>query len=358
MCLNAAMSSWVPALLTWFAKDPRAMPWRNRPAPYPVWVSEIMLQQTQVATVIPYFKRFMRRFPTVRALAVAPLRDVLKAWQGLGYYARARNLHAAARQLVHGSNGRLPKSYENLLQIPGIGAYTAAAIASIAFGEPVPAVDGNVMRVCSRLWGLTTPIQSGRAKAALFQRLSPLVPPGNASAFNQALMELGARVCKPTHPACAACPLRRTCFAFRHQRTGEFPVKTPRKRPPHYRVAVALIWKGDRVLIAQRRSHQMLGGLWEFPGGKPLSGEPLRKTVLREALEETGLRIRVQAPYGTVRHAYSHFHVTLTAFRCQYLSGRPRAHAAQRVQWVTLDQARHYPLPRATEKIIAMVEKM
>src|SRR5664280_2191174 len=187
MCLNAAMSSWVPALLTWFAKDPRAMPWRNRPAPYPVWVSEIMLQQTQVATVIPYFKRFICRFPTVRTLAVAPLRDVLKAWQGLGYYARARNLHAAARQLVHGSNGRLPK-------------------------------------------------------ADLFQRLSPLVPPGNASAFNQALMELGARVCKPTHPACAACPLRRTCFACRRQRTGDFPVKTPRKRPPHYRVAVAIIW--------------------------------------------------------------------------------------------------------------------
>jgi len=331
------------------------MPWRDRPEPYWVWVSEIMLQQTQVATVIPYFDRFIRRFPTLRALAGASEQEVLKAWQGLGYYTRARNLRQAARRLAAEAGGRIPAAAAELRRLPGIGDYTAAAIASIAFGEPVAAIDGNVLRVASRLWRLNDPIPGARLKAEVRARLTPLIPPDKASAFNQALMELGARICKPRHPLCTACPVRRFCEARRAGETERYPVVPAAKRPPRIRAAVAVIWKGPRVLMAQRRTNQLLGGLWEFPGGKPKAGESLERAAAREVREETGLRIRVLAPYGVVRHAYSHFSVVLTAFRCRLLAGSPRPKASQRVNWVTPAGAHRLPLPGATLKILDLI---
>ncbi len=349
------MNAWVKPLIAWFERGHRPMPWRHRPTPYAVWVSEVMLQQTQVAAVIPYFRRFLRRFPSLAALARAPLGDVLKAWQGLGYYARARHLHAAARRVRQRHAGRLPRTHAALRALPGIGDYTAAAVASIAFGEPVPAVDGNVRRVGARLWAEADGGRPGAAPAALAARLRAAIPADKASSFNQALMELGALVCKPRRPRCQVCPIRRHCAAWRRHRDAVPPAIVAERRIPLVRAAVAVVWRGRRVLLAQRRPDQMLGGLWEFPGGKPRRGEWLADAARRETAEETGLRIKVGQRYGVVRHAYSHFRVQLTAFRCTAAPGRARARAAARVRWVPVDHVARYPLPRATEKILALI---
>ncbi len=345
---------WAPCLIGWFSQHRRAMPWRDAPTPYNVWVSEVMLQQTQVAAAVPYFRRFVRRFPSVRSLAAARPADLLKLWQGLGYYSRARNLAAAARRIQTLYRGRVPDSREALLDLPGIGPYTAGAILSIAFGQPVPAVDGNVLRVGARFWGLRAPVGSARLGSAVANRLAAAIPPHRPSEFNQALMELGALICRPRNPTCPRCPLRRACAARRTGQTGRLPKTKQRRRIPHYAVAAGLIWKNGRVLIAQRRPDQMLGGLWELPGGKREPGESLRQAARREILEETGLRVRVGAAGGTVRHAYSHFRITLAVFHCTPLGGTARPRAGQRLAWVAPGKLKRYPLPRATEKALAL----
>lgn len=310
-----------------------------------------MLQQTQVVTVIPYFERFITRFPDVATLASADSQDVLRLWEGLGYYSRARNLHQAARQIVTQRGGQFPTTCEDWRSLPGIGPYTAAAIASIAFGEPVPSVDGNVLRVCARLWGIRDPIRDPRVATRVRARLTPLILSVNPSFFNQALMETGALVCRPRHPDCEACALAADCVAFRRGLTGILPIVYRAAPVPHHRVAVGVIWKQDRVLIARRHEHQMLGGLWEFPGGKPRPRESLQQAVRREVREETGLEVRVGEPLLTVRHAYSHFRITLTAFRCEWLSGRARPLASAAVEWIRPAELPDYPFPRANRRI-------
>lgn len=349
--MKARITSWPRELVRWFERDHRPMPWRSDPSPYKVWISEIMLQQTQVVTVIPYFDRFIRRFPSFRALATADLQEVLKLWEGLGYYSRARNLHKAARMIVEDCGGTPPVTAGELRQLPGIGPYTAAAIASIAFGEPVPSVDGNVLRVCSRLWGMATPMRDKALADDVRARLVPLIRTVNPSHFNQAMMETGALICKPRNPLCDQCLLARHCVAFKTNRTDELPVVEKTVKGPHYRIAVGVIWKRTRILIARRQDNQMLGGLWEFPGGKRLKGEKLEQTAAREILEETGLKVRVGVPYATVKHAYSHFQITLTAYRCDWLSGRARPKASVELKWIRPLELSEYPMPRANRRI-------
>ncbi len=397
----AAPVSGFPAgpLLAWFAANRRAMPWREEPSPYRVWISEIMLQQTQVATVIPYFNRFLSRFPDVAALAQAELQDVLKLWEGLGYYSRARNLHKAAKALVAEHGGRLPGDFCGLRRLPGFGDYTAAAVASIAFGEAVPVVDGNVLRVSARFWGLADDIGKPKTRKMIFGRLSGVLagerkngkrderrqqskigsrklkipPPAD---FNQAIMELGALVCTPRNPQCGKCPLAAACVARREGRTAELPVKAAKAPVPRHRVAVGVLWRNGRVLVQKRPEGGMLAGLWEFPGGKVEPGETPAAAVVREFREETGLGVRVAGTYGTLRHAYSHFSITLTAFRVKLetgssklggvggaLSSRPHAgppahrHTATPVQrWVTLCELRRLPVPRANQRVLEWLE--
>jgi A/G-specific adenine glycosylase len=309
--------------------------------------------QTQVATVKPYYERFLKWFPDVRALARAPLDRVLKSWEGLGYYSRARHLHAAARQIDRQFGGELPRTMEQLLALPGIGRYTAGAIASIAFGLDEPVLDGNVTRVLCRVFLIARPPKDALTQKMLWDISRRLIPAGRASAFNQALMDLGATVCTPRNPACPKCPLKGICRARAEEMQGELPVKARRKPLPHQEIGAGIVWRNGRVLIDRRKSEGLLGGLWEFPGGKRLKGESLEECVVREVREELGVRVRVRSRLVTVKHAYTHFRITLHAFECDYISGRPRALGCTAWKWARPGELGRFAFPSANQKIIA-----
>jgi A/G-specific adenine glycosylase len=342
------------ALLRWYDAQARDLPWRATPAPYAVWVSEIMLQQTQVATVLPYYERWMAQFPTVEALAAAPLDAVLKAWQGLGYYARARNLHKAAQQVVAAHGGQLPDSVEALLKLPGIGRYTAGAIASIAFGRRAAALDGNLKRVFARLTALEEPINRPAGERALWAIAETLLPEQRVGDWNQALMDLGATVCISGTPRCLLCPLRGLCEAQRQGKQDEIPHKIARKPRPHYTVTAGVIWDGARehLLIAQRPEDKMLGGLWEFPGGKCEPGESLAECLQRELREELAIEVEVGEELVVVEHGYTHFSITLHALHCTHIAGEPTPLGVAACRWVTLDDLDAFPWPRTDLQII------
>ncbi len=348
------MAQWSSDLLTWYHAHKRAMPWRTTPSPYRIWVSEIMLQQTQVDTVIPYFNRFLRTFPSIKKLAQADTQDVLKAWEGLGYYSRARNLQKAALQITQ-TGGRIPRNFEDLQTLPGIGPYCAAAIASIAFGEPVPVVDGNVFRVFTRFWGIHDDITKPATRSVLFSRLSPHVKNHNPADFNQAIMELGALVCRPTNPDCTNCPLKPRCIARKNKLTGILPVKKKKASTPHHAIGVGIIWKKDTLLIARRADNKMLGGLWEFPGGKQEPRETLRETVLREVREETALEVSIGDCYQPIKHTYSHFSITMTAYDCTYTAGRISRKGRPPCKWVHAKKLSDFPFPTANKKLIDQI---
>ena len=343
-------------LLPWFAANRRDLPWRAAPRePYAVWISEIMLQQTRVETVIPYFRRFMERFPSPAALAAAPLQDVLKAWEGLGYYTRARQLHKAAALLVARHGGELPASPEALSALPGLGPYTVAAVASFAFGIPLAVLDGNVIRVLARLFAFPgdTAAPATRARLrALAQDLLP--PPPRAADANEAWMELGALVCLPRAPRCADCPMQAVCLALREGRPEAYPVKRRKMKPPHKIVGAAVILNGrNQIMIAQRRPEGgMLAGLWEFPGGKIQEGETMPQCIARELKEEMGLTLEVGPELTVVHHAYTHFTIALHAHFARILSGRPRHIECAGHAWTTLDNIDQYPFSKADLKII------
>ena len=339
-------------LIRWFEANARDLPWRRRRTPYRVWLSEMMLQQTQVDTVIPYFRRFTKRFPTVGALADAPLDEVLKLWEGLGYYARARNLHRAARIVAHEFKGRFPKTVEGLMRLPGVGRYSAGAIASLAFGVDAPALDGNVARVLCRVFAIRRDPREARTRDELWSLAGSLLPKGQAGKFNEALMELGATICTPRAPKCEICPIAAHCEARRRGIQERLPVRHARKLTPHYDVTAAVIRHNGRVLIAQRPHEGMLGGLWEFPGGKRETGESLEECLRREIREELKLEIEVGEPVAVVKHAYTHFRITLHAFECRVLSGKPQATGVADFKWVRMSEIDRYAFAVTDRKII------
>ena len=354
------------ALLAWIAAGRRDLPWRRARAPYAVWISEIMLQQTQVASVTPYFERWMIHFPSVRALAEAPLDDVLKAWEGLGYYARARNLHAAAQKIVARHGGEIPADREALLRLPGVGRYTAGAILSLAFGQAEPIVDGNVRRVLCRVDDIADDPKAPATERRLWERADALVkaaPAGLAGDLNEALMELGALVCTPGRPDCAACPLAGMCLA--HQRGVEAarPVKAAKKQTPHYDVTAALIRDpGGRFLIVRRPAEGLLGGLWGFPGSAagdcdaPVAGPAALTTCLADSLRETlGVEVAIGEALPAIEHAYTHFRITLHPFHCRVVSGEPQALGYPAVRWVPAAEVGDYAFPVTDRKIAGML---
>lgn len=305
----------------------------------------MMLQQTRVETVIPYYQRWMERFPTLASLAQASEQDVLALWEGLGYYSRARNLHRAARQAFFDLGGGLPRRAAELRRLPGIGRYTAGAIASIAFGEDAAALDGNIRRVLARVFNLEAPARSPEGERRLWTLAEAHLPPGRAGDYNQALMDLGALICTPRRPDCSLCPLSAGCEARRLGVQEQRPVGQKKAPTPHYIVTAAVIQRAGQVLIAQRPSDGLLGGLWEFPGGKQQPGEDLPACLQREIREELDADICVGPQVGVYRHAYTHFRVTLHAYHCTLQHGaEPRPIQPQALRWAHLDELSSYPM--------------
>jgi A/G-specific adenine glycosylase len=318
-----------------------------------VWISELMLQQTRVDTVIPYYRRFMKRFPSVRSLALADRQDVLKHWEGLGYYARARNLHHTAHIVHHEYRNRFPRTAAELNKLPGIGPYSAAAIASMAFGEAAAVLDGNVIRVLTRVTGDGRDVGSAKVRKSLQVLADELIPSSRPGEFNEAMMELGALVCTPRNPRCEVCPLRPDCRACKEKKPEAYPRKKKKARVPHKIVGAAVIINSKgRVLIAQRPDHKMLGGLWEFPGGVREEGETLPQCIEREIMEELGLKIRCGDHLCSVKHAYSHFTIELHAYFARIEKGRPRCLDCAAYAWESPEGIRRYALSKADVVIL------
>lgn len=313
----------VQSLLTWFARNARDLPWRRTRDPYAVWVSEIMLQQTRVITVIPYWERWIRTLPNVAALAKARPALLHKLWEGLGYYSRVRNLQRAAQNIVEQHEGRFPREFEQVLALPGIGRYTAGAICSIAFNQPRAIVDGNVVRVLTRLYGITGNPRTQRTNSRLWKLAEELVlqaadlrrPRGAAGAcaqFNQALMELGAVVCTPRQPRCGTCPVVKHCVAHRQDRVHLLPALSPRTRATPRRFVAFVARKGDRLLVRQRPAGSLNAHLWDFPNLELLANDGDLKQAARLSL---GIRLGRVEPLLTVKHSITRYRITLEAYR-------------------------------------------
>ncbi|MDY7228935.1 A/G-specific adenine glycosylase [Hyalangium rubrum] len=325
-------------LLAWYDRERRDLPWRRTRDAYAIWLSEVMLQQTQVSTVIPYWERFLARFPTVEALAQAPLEEVLTGWKGLGYYSRARNLHRAAQEVVARFGGRLPSTAEELLTLPGFGRYTAGAVASIAFGEQAPLVDGNVARVLSRLFEVEGLPGDRAREARLWELARALVQGERPGDFNQALMEHGATVCRPESPLCLLCPVRTACGAFKRGRVDELPPAKVRAPPKRLTLVLAVWPHEDALLFARRAEKGLFGGLWELPAAEV---EPeAEHTVAAESLSKAlGVQVAPEAELGTVRRQLTHRALTLRLLRVSGPRRPSRAPAFHELRWCTPDQA-------------------
>lgn len=338
-------------LLAWYDAHRRELPWRDTGDPYRVWLSEMMLQQTQVATVIPYFERFIARWSTVRDLAAAPLDDVLHAWAGLGYYARARNLHKAARMVVDAFGSVFPESVEELLKLPGVGRYSAGAIASIAFGKQASVVDGNVARVLARLFVLEEDVRSGAGRDAAWALADALVPAARPGDFNQAVMELGATVCLPGESArCLTCPLRGECGAAAAGRAAELPVrtrKTPVQKETHVVVAIEC---AKKWLMVRRPEGGLWGGLWEMPSAVA-NGRGLARCASQiiKDLKLKGVRLRDE-PFLTFNHQLTHRAIEFVCYAGRV--GNQRASLGGTLRWCSIDEIGALGVSRAMMRVV------
>ncbi len=343
-------------LLGWYQKNRRPLPWRDNIEAWPVWVSEVMLQQTQADTVIPYFQSFIKRFPTPAHLARARLQTVLKVWEGLGYYARARNLHRAAKHVHETYHGKVPLNADAFRKLPGVGPYIGAAVLSIAGGHRAAVVDGNVKRVLSRLFLLEAFANDGKHLDEFQRRAQALIPLKTPGDYNQAVMELGALICRPRRPNCAACPVNSHCRAYQGRKQDEYPKKRAKKKTPLFHIAAACILKKGRVFIARRHTSGMLGGMWEFPGGKRCPGETAEAACAREIKEELNIRIDVGPLIARVNHAYTHFKISMDIFKCRHLSGTIHLNAHSAGKWMAFADLRKYPMPMADIKALPDIE--
>lgn len=335
-------------ILSWYDKHARSLPWRvpgGGGDPYAVWVSEIMLQQTRVETVIPYYERWLALFPTVSALAQAPEQSVLSAWEGLGYYSRARNLHKAAKMVVDEFGGQIPHEVAQLRRLPGIGRYTAAAIASIAFNQDVATLDGNLRRVFSRVFNVSQPADSPAGEEKLWALAQENLPLGRAGDYSQALMDLGASICLPKNPLCLLCPVSELCQARALGVQEQRPVLKPKAAVPHRLKAAAVILRDGNVLLSQRPAKGLLGGLWEFPAAQMDLDSP---EALAAAIEtEYRLKVSPLTRLGEFHHAYTHFRLTESAWGCDLADDR----VIPPLKWVALAQLNDYPMGKVDRAI-------
>ena len=345
------MSPIAKKLLRWYAAQKRSLPWRLDPQPYAVWVAEIMAQQTRLESMLPYYKRWMRRYPSVNILARSAEQDVLALWEGLGYYSRARNMRRTAQMVMKQYGGRLPSTVEQLKNLPGIGAYTAGAIASVAFGVDVPAVDGNAVRVLSRLFDVELPVSSASAQKLFWALAAEHLPPGRAADYNQALMDLGAQLCTPRQPRCGVCPLRTECLAAGLGIQEHRPVKNRPKAAPWRHYAAAVVQQRGQVLVLQRPPAGLLAGMWEFPN-VPLRSKGGAKAALRKELKRSlGLNLPFETLLGKFEHAYSHFSVRLQVFHHPLNGVRPKVNTERKHRWLPIRQLGSLPMGKLDRSI-------
>lgn len=342
----------------WYQKRRRDLPWRQTLDPYAVWVSEVMLQQTQVKTVVPYFQRFMEAFADVKQLAHADEQRVLKLWEGLGYYSRARNLHRAARLVVERFNAQVPDDWHTFRQLPGVGDYIGAAVLSIAFSKPYAVVDGNVKRVLARLFMLETEVNVAKGHAVFQPVADQLLERSHPGRHNQAVMELGAMVCTPRQPLCAQCPLQRHCKALKAGQVHNYPRRTARKAVGRQRWAAAVVFKNGRLLLTQRPGAGLLAGMWEFPGGQVQEGQDPAQACSDAIKASVGLKAPVKAHIVTVNHTYTHFKLQLDLYLCPYQSGRVRLNGPAAFKWIAFEKLSRLPLHRAVHKALPAVEQV
>ena len=342
-------------ILKWYTKENRKMPWRGESDPYKVWLSEIMLQQTQVTTVVDYYNRWIKRFPTFQDVAKASKDEILKYWEGLGYYSRARNFHQSCIQLAN-ENKEIPKGVADFIKLKGVGEYIAAAVQSISFNIPVGVIDGNVNRVASRMNAFKElPLKNKKRISAYMHEILDKNRPGD---FNQALMDLGRYICKPKNPLCNLCPITFDCKSYKNQSQNKFPIKENKKPKPHYNVAVGIIWNNKKILITKRKEDGLLGGLWEFPGGKIESHESSVDALKREILEELSIKVKTKEIIHTVDHHYSHFSVTIHAINCVYNQGNIKLNGPTDYKWVTTSNFSNFAFPKASIKLFKAVKEL
>lgn len=333
------------------------MPWRETSEPYRIWLSEVMLQQTQVATVIPYYNRFLSRYPTLADLAQAVDEDVLKLWEGLGYYRRCHNFLKAVRCVEQNNQGQIPDNPKDFLSLPGVGEYTTAAVLSIAYGNPLPVVDGNVVRVMARYHCISDDSTKNSTRNTIKKWMERYIPKDQPGDFNQAVMELGATVCTPKQPACDVCPLCKDCCAFKNNAVLSYPVIPKKEKIPEYQVGLAVIQQDQFFLIQKRPSTGHLAGMWEFPGGKALPGEDVEGAIDRKCGEELGITVKIGKRIARVTHVYSHFKINVSVFLCRVENKNPGAVKKQPMEWITADDLEKYPFPSANHKFFSALRK-
>lgn len=362
--MSFSLTPFQEALITWFLAEQRALPWRQGYIPYQIWISEIMLQQTQMERATLFFDRWLQEFPDIHSLALASEDRVLKHWEGLGYYSRARNILKCARILVRDHDGVIPSDPKFLLALPGIGPYTAGAIASIAYNLPVPLVDANIGRLFARLFNISIPLS--QAKQLLWQKAEELVPQGQARSFNQGLMELGALICTPKDPACPECPLTLFCIAHRDDLISARPIPQKGKKLITIEMATGVLTHphdNGRFFIQQRLADDVWGSLWEFPGGRLKAEESPEQGVIREFFEETGLTVRVDKKITSTIHHYTRYKVILHCFLCTLEPHDstecpdPILYAAQEYRWVSFAGLAEFAFPAGHRKLIEFMKE-
>jgi A/G-specific adenine glycosylase len=340
-------------ILCWYDDNKTEMPWRDEADPYKVWLSEIMLQQTQVTTVIDYYYRWIEKFPTISDVASASVDEILKYWEGLGYYSRARNFHASCKEIDR-EGGSVPKGMKEFQNLKGVGPYIAAAVQSISFNEPVSVVDGNVNRVASRFNAYKTPANKNQKAIKIF--MDSILDVDRPGDFNQAVMDLGRYICKPRNPLCGECPISLSCIANQKSDQHLYPTKVKSKPIPHYDVAVGIISDGSRLLITKRKEDGLLGGLWEFPGGKMKHNENPMNAIKREIKEELSIKIKTKDIIAQVEHRYSHFSVSIRAIHCLYDGGDVKLNGPTAYKWINPNSLSQYAFPKASIKLFKSIE--
>jgi len=343
-------------LMNWYGNNKRSLPWRKTADPYLIWVSEVMLQQTQVATVVEYYRRFVRMYPTIKDLSEAGQNRVLKAWEGLGYYTRARNFHKASQIVASRYNGHVPDTWNEFRGLPGVGDYIASAVLSIAFGQPYAVVDGNVKRVLSRLFQMDSPVNTSSSVGVFRVVAQQMLDTSDPGTFNQAVMELGALVCKPRQPLCGECPLETCCSALGNGSVADFPKRKKKKPVPEKLLVTGIVEKKGKVLIVQRNPDHMLGGLWEFPGGEVKKKEDGSLACKNRIREQTGIQVSEISYLTRVRHAYSHFKIQMDVFHCHFGKGPVKLNGPVACKWVNIEDLDQFPFHKAVHKFLSLVK--